>query len=1658
MADLVTKTNALLRFLRDNALERRKPVRSYTETERLLWFADLPREYSQVRSVFFLEEPPKEPDVWLEVKRLSRPLPPPVPAVLKDFIDGIDEGQWRREPVLKRGEIPPDIDASSLNDAWEDYVQQWRQWSQEMDRWERVQNVYEQVDFMRRRLEEAEELYELVLGVGLLVWREPSGFTIKRHLLVAPAEIELDAARGVLMVGPAATFDKFKVETDMLSPEYRPALAGTPVEGLLEDLDVAVYDRKQVGDILRMIANRSVPDAEVDENALEQPEQVTNVFRVAYAPALILRQRRSSGYLDLVNNLLEQTTGASESLLTEPWKCFIREGDLVGDDEPLQPKELGHSTESDDRLYFPLPTNDEQRRIAERLRSVPYVLVKGPPGTGKSHTIANLICHLLARGERVLVTAYAPKALAVLRDLLPQEIRSLCVTALGATREDDRLLEESIRGILSRKDEWKGKQWAVEHIEKLGAELEKLEQEIAKADKELCALREAETYTHVLEGDYRGTVAQIARQLEERKPQFGWFPELSNESSCPLDEQQIEKLSSLQGQLRPETVAELRHEVGRFDLLSPSEFEQVLVQLRSVGERIAAFAGKDGTVFDVFVSVQDSVLAKCMEFLQQLAEHATRLERLWGEQAGDILADLLAGRLARWQHKAKQIGESVQSAEEAVTLLAEARVFIPPDIDNVNQLLEDAERRLNHFKQGGWRGIWIVAPTVVRETNYVVSKCRVNDRAPDDIADLEKLVAFVCFRIAADQFVQLASVDLSFDPANPPAVVEEMKEYNDALHDVVRWFSEVDPQVIQTIPADDRVALFDLQLRNRWMSLLQAEQLRRKLDRQMTALTEVIRRGNAHECIIQLENALRSRDPSKWRRFWDMREAIRTKQEDLQLYESLVGRIREHCPELAETLIANLGNSEWQKRVLNLREAWAWSSARAWARKVTDPHGYERLVGQRRDLQRRFERKIGDLTALKAWHHFFMRVDSVTEQNLTAWVKAISRIGKGKGKYAYRHRRAARQYLMNCLPKVPAWIMPLYRLWDTVNAVPGVFDTVIVDEASQAGVDALVLLLLAKRVVVVGDDKQNSPEAVGIFEDEIARLSRQHLREFRFREEFRPDTSLYDHAERAFGNIISLREHFRCVPEIIRFSNELCYTDAPLIPLRQPPPNRLEPIKYTYVESGFCHGEGARIVNRPEADEIVKTIQECLKNPAYKGKTMGVIVLQGHAQAELVERQIAARLEPKVRAERKLRCGTPATFQGDERDVIFLSLVIAPNHNFRALSGLADLRRFNVAMSRARDQVWLFHSVRANDLSRDDLRWRLLNFFYSSKYDEQLCEIHAELERLEVASRGNRDIGSQPEPYESWFEVDVAMELLRRGYRVSPQVDVAQYRIDLVIEGARNRLAVECDGDAWHGLEQYEKDMARQRQLERAGWRFVRLRESEFYADRDSAMRRVTQACGELGIRPVREEQWLEPEEEEEVVEVPTEPLGEVDDERELVADAERDGQEWIEYDEKAGEGRKVDLAREETQFPTDPETWFSLAHWAKEHGQLTPKGRAFAYDVGRYLANGRDLSGKQAKWAQAIWQKAVEAGFTLEEAEEEPDELAKAKAQFLSDPEKWFALARWGKESDVLSPVERKFAFRVGVYLANNWRLSQRMIDWADELWQKAVQKGFTP
>jgi len=105
---------------------------------------------------------------------------------------------------------------------------------------------------------------------------------------------------------------------------------------------------------------------------------------------------------------------------------------------------------------------------------------------------------------------------------------------------------------------------------------------------------------------------------------------------------------------------------------------------------------------------------------------------------------------------------------------------------------------------------------------------------------------------------------------------------------------------------------------------------------------------------------------------------------------------------------------------------------------------------------------------------------------------------------------------------------------------------------------------------------------------------------------------------------------------------------------------------------------------------------------------------------------------------------------------------------------------------------------------------------------------------------------------ESPFEREFYDELTQRGYWVTPQVKVGEYRIDMVVEGHNDaRLAIECDGDRYHGPDKWADDMQRQRVLERAGWTFWRCFASAFIRRRRELLEELSGTLSERGIEPV---------------------------------------------------------------------------------------------------------------------------------------------------------------------------------------------------------------
>jgi very-short-patch-repair endonuclease len=309
------------------------------------------------------------------------------------------------------------------------------------------------------------------------------------------------------------------------------------------------------------------------------------------------------------------------------------------------------------------------------------------------------------------------------------------------------------------------------------------------------------------------------------------------------------------------------------------------------------------------------------------------------------------------------------------------------------------------------------------------------------------------------------------------------------------------------------------------------------------------------------------------------------------------------------------------------------------------------------------------------------------------------------------------------------------------------------------------------------------------------------------------------------------------VPEIIQFSNMISY-DMRIKPLRDASRVHLRPHTIAYRAHGSSR-DGK--INRQEALTVASLLAAAIEQPEYKkndaGQPMsfGVVSLVGDEQALEIDSLLRSHLSPDRYEHHRLLCGNAAQFQGDERDVIFISLVDTAQRGPLSLRDQELFKqRFNVASSRARDQMWIVHSLSPqNDLKADDLRRQLI-------------------EHAQDPSRLMRALEEKENRTQSAFEREVMKRLLAAGYRVAPQWRVGAFRIDLVVEGDGRRLAIECDGDRYHPLEKLPEDMDRQSILERMGWIFTRIRGTEFLRNPDRAMKQVFERLQLLEISPAK--------------------------------------------------------------------------------------------------------------------------------------------------------------------------------------------------------------
>ncbi|MDN3351323.1 AAA domain-containing protein [Actinomadura sp. DC4] len=1349
---------------------------------------------------------------WLRVAKVPRPVPPPVPEALASFLDGVPVDDPHFTP------LPPDDDPDAEAAVLEWMTEVWEPWAHEARPAVAARRLYETLFRLRQRMRTDEATHELVWGHGVLGWNF-AGRRIRHPMVLTPVRIVFDDESGDLSVVP----DGLPVlELDCLQGLGVPDLErlGRIGEELAAE-PVDVWSGEA-----RALYRRIVAPLGLDDRVDEGPElpETTEAPVIVDTWRLVVRRRRVM-FLKFFEQL--KLAMADRPSLPAPMVALA-----AGEDDAaaLDAEDWAPVAE---QLLLPLAANDEQVQIARKLATHSGVTVQGPPGTGKSHTIANLVSHLVAHGKRVLVTAHKDQALTVLREKIPDDLRDLSLAVLGSSSAHLTELQRSVQAITSAADSVDEEQES-RAVAGLRLRLDEVEAEVLRLRKRLRTGLERERESLEVAGHPR-RAGEVADWLVQHQHDLGRIPDaLSFGTECPLTPAELAELYSLLQRVGPsDAIACTADMPVASELPTGERLAHDTEEVRRLGRILA---GHDADLARID-ALGDAELARLSDDAARAADGLTLLSEEWLVR---LRAQVAQERqwLELWSGHAERLRQGAHECAAMRSAFAGSRIEMPdrPYRENL-EMLDQLRRRYAEHKK--------VSSLVNRDLAQFVKSVRIDGEPPRTAGDVDRVTAWLRLRRLRESLAALWADEFVVALAAPPVppgisavetwIGEHTQQVVAALHwETVDW-PWLRDRVAYVLPAPPRPSPDDLRLLSEVLDGLRSRQRQRSLQSDLTRFGEWLAaartRPEASSLWDDLLDALNSADWGRWNSAVATAARLGAMRPAVVRLASLYDRLAEVTPRWAELIRSTGGRAMLAGDPAQLDLLWQWRQAETWLSGIIgadDVAEVQRRLERTQDEQRALTL---ELTRRSAWLAMKRNLGHSQRQALVGWLQTLRKIGKGTGVAASKWRAEAQRLMPHAMGAVPIWIMPYYRVvesFDPAAAPP--FDVVVVDESSQCDTFALGLLGLGSKIVVVGDDRQISPSAIGTERGRVDELIRTHLGEFPNALLLDLESSLYDASARLFPGVVRLREHFRCLPQIIEFSSQHYY-GGEIQPLREETTRLPGPVvRAVYVEDGVRQDLAVGEVNEAEARALVDALVECCADPAYEGRTMGVISLLGTSrQAQFIDAALLHKLGPEEYEARRLRCADAYGFQGDERDVIFIS-VVADDARSAATSRVFE-QRMNVTASRARDQMWVFHSVQPDALHPDDQRAKLIRYARDGQRSPALAQ--------DLESRCESD-----------FERRVLRQLLARGYRVTPQHPVGSLRIDLVVRGAGRKLAIECDGDRYHGPDQWEADLRRQLVLERLGWRFWRVRGSAFYRDPDKAMASLWPLLGELGIHP----------------------------------------------------------------------------------------------------------------------------------------------------------------------------------------------------------------
>ena len=1057
--------------------------------------------------------------------------------------------------------------------------------------------------------------------------------------------------------------------------------------------------------------------------------------------------------------------------------------------------------------FCPLPADASQLAAIFAAEDGRSFVLEGPPGTGKSQTIANLVAHCLARGKSILFVSEKMAALNVVRNRLRHVgLGDYCLELHSQKSSKSEVLGQ-LGEALSSYESFPSEEWEREA-------------------KRLAALRQ----------DLNDYVRALHKRRSTGETIFKAISVLIGLRGAPL----VQLVWPSPDHFDVDGLCELRERVDSLATVGSSAGEVCHHPFAAVGHEDWNPAWENGIA---------TALADCLLKVGQL------------QQAAAVASKRLSFADAGWNRRDLKI------IAEVSRLLLESpgspdALMIRPDWDEIQSGLDrwiehgrarDALRMevlerftekftlldLDDLQARHLRATvssWPLSWWRIRPVKKALRGVAKDGQAPDT----ETLTQILM------KALQLKEEEKALSNASDEARVVLGRFWNDGearwddLAGLRDWASRFRMMAVQAAGDDLEIAG---EYRKRWAHL--ATEGRDLLKPDAAIGRELVEYGKAYADYLQAMGILNERLELDQEKAWGSnaeknflekaRQTLQTWSAGLSGLSGWCAWLRTRAAALASglsPLIEAYENGDLTSG--DLRRAFEYSYYKWWyselvSREKVLAHFFSPEHEKKIELFQNTDEKYTGLTQRLVAARLAEKVPVSNGTNMSN-----SEMGILKREIAKKRRQMPVRKLLRTIPNLlprlkPCLLMSPISVAQYLDAAYPPFDLVVFDEASQIPVwDAVGAIARGKSAVIVGDPKQLPPTAFFQRTDD----DDDEAVDYGLVEDLE---SILEECISAQLPLRSLQWHYRSRHEsLIAFSNHHYYQNRLLTfpsPLREG-----IGVQWRYIPGGL-YDRGKSSTNRAEADAVVEEIVRRLKDAELSRLSIGVVTFS------VVQQTLIEDLLEEVRRDNedidyffsedipeRIFIKNLENVQGDERDVILFSVCYGPDihgkvtMNFGPMNRDGGERRLNVAITRARREVVVFSSLRADqiDLSRSRARGvrDLRNF-------------------LEYANRGTaalaENIQYDPEAdFDSPFEKAVHDALIEKGWMVHLQVGCARYRIDLAVVDSespgRYLLGIECDGANYHRAKAArDRDKLRENVLKDLGWRLHRIWSTDWW-------------------------------------------------------------------------------------------------------------------------------------------------------------------------------------------------------------------------------------